>query len=78
MRAMQNLAGGSRQIASAVIWAMIVGFIATWIYEYDGCKAAATDPSPQVWCLVTSLFSAYFTWLVMAIAAFLKLATTVL
>jgi len=78
MRALQNVAGGTRQIASAVIWLIIVGFIATWIYEYDGCKASSTDPSPQVWCLFGSLFSTYFTWLVTAIATFLKVVTTIL
>jgi hypothetical protein len=75
MRATQNWMDSSRRIGHAVIWALILGFIATWIYQYDDCKATSTFESPQLMCLVSSLLSAYFSWLLAAIAAFLKIVT---
>jgi len=65
-------------LGSAAIWLVIIGFIAHWIYEYDVCKAESTDPNPQLGCLVMSLFGTYFTWLIAAVAWFLKLVTVAL
>jgi hypothetical protein len=61
-----------------MIWALMLAFIATWIYQHDDCKATSTSETPQVMCLVTSLFSAYFGWLITASEALLKIATTLL
>ena len=68
----------AKRVASAAVWVLIIGFIATWIYEYDACKWSSTSENPQVWCLITSLVSAYFTWWVVAVATFLKVVTVLL
>ena len=68
----------TKRTASAVVLSLMIAFIATWIYEYDSCKWSSTDASPQIMCLITSLLSAYFTWLMVALAAFLKLVAVVL
>ena len=68
----------SKWVGSAVVWLLIIGFVANWIYAYDACKAAATNPDPQIGCLVVSLFGTYFAWLITAIAWFVKLVMILL
>lgn len=63
---------------SVVLWTAMIGFIATWIYEYDVCRRSSAAASPQAECLVTSVFSAYFTWLAYVVRYFFEVVTVVL
>jgi hypothetical protein len=70
--------GWGRRAMAGAVWLLILGFIGHWVYEYDVCKTASTDAHPQIGCLVMSLLSTYFTWLIAAIAGFLKVVTAFL
>lgn len=76
-----NAQGGynwTKRVVIAAVWLVMISFIATWIYEYDACKQSSSSTSPQALCLGTSLVSAYFTWLLMALAWFLKAVAALL
>ena len=68
----------TKLLVSAILWTLMLGFIGTWIYEYDLCRRSSGYASPQAGCLAGSLFSAYFAWLAYAVRYFFEVVTVVL
>ena len=56
--------------ARMVAWAVIVGFIGHWIYNYDRCLHDASSGLGKVGCLGVTLFATYLAWWLLAVIAF--------